>query len=239
MSDLDFELIEAYKKISPRYSNLKKKPWKDFQIYLGSIRKRFPLPTEGILLDIGSGNARNLLLFESQNWQHIASDISFELLDSRVTLENNTVYPLNNNANSIPLKEGSVDLSLCIATIHHFRNEDEVLLVLRNISKILKQEGFLILSCWKKWKKGTRKKIVSDFLLYFFKKSKNRLWRHGDIYLPWYNEKKELIAERYYHLFGKKELLKIVSATNYTVIDFAKLGGRGGKDNFFLLLKNE
>jgi len=235
---MDFELIEAYRKISPRYSNLKKKPWKDFQEHLESIRKRFSLPKTGILLDVGSGNARNLLLFESQNWQHIASDISFELLKSSITLDNNIIYLLNNDANSIPLKDNSVDLALCIATIHHFRDEEEVLHALRNISKILKKDNLLIVSCWKKWKKGTRKQMIADLILYLIKKKKNRLWRHGDIYLPWYNDKKELIAERYYHLFSKRELMKIIDVTNYSIIDFLEFGGRGGDDNFFLLLQN-
>ncbi len=236
---MDFELIEAYRKISPRYSNLKKKPWKDFQEYLESIRKRFSLPKTGILLDVGSGNARNLSLFESQNWQHIASDISFELLKASITLVNNTLFLLNNNASSIPLKNNTVDLTLCIATIHHFRDKEEVLRVLSNISEILKKDSFLILSCWKKWKKGTRKQMFLDLIQYRNKKKQNRFWRHGDIYLPWYNEKRELIAERYYHLFSKRELLKIIDATNYSIIDFVELGGKGGDDNFFLLLQNK
>ena len=53
------------------------------------------------------------------------------------------------------------------------------------------------------------------------------------------NEKKELIAERYYHLFSKRELLKIIKSTNYSIIDFVELGGKGGDDNFFLLLQNK
>jgi ubiquinone/menaquinone biosynthesis C-methylase UbiE len=236
---MDFELIEAYRKISPRYSNLKKNPWKDFQNYLESISKRFSLPETGILLDVGSGNARNLLLFESQQWQHIASDISYELLKSSIILKNNSLNLLNNNAKSIPIKANSIDLTLCIATIHHFRDKEEVKLVLRNISRISKKGSYLVISCWKKWKKGTRKQMVLDLILYLPKKLKNKFWRHGDIYLPWYNEKKELIAERYYHLFSKKELLKIINSTNYSIIDFAELGGKGGDDNFFLLLQKK
>ena len=236
---MDFELVEAYRKISPRYSELKRRPWKDFQNYLESIRKQFSLPKTGILLDIGSGNARNLILFESQNWQHIASDISFELLKNSINLEKNTINLLNNNANSIPLKKNSVDLALCIATIHHFREKAEVIIVLNNISKILKEDCLLVLSCWKKWKKGSRKQMFIDLVLYPFRKKKDNFWRHGDIYLPWYNDQKELIAERYYHLFGKREIKRIIKATNYSLVDFTELGGKGGKDNFFLLLQSK
>ena len=236
---MDSELIDAYRKISSKYSALKKKPWKDFRIYLESTKKKHLLPSEGILLDVGSGNARNLLLFKDQSWQHIATDISFELLKSSVDLGSNILFTINSDAKSIPLRKNSIDFSLCIATIHHFRNEKEVLYVLKNISEILKEESFLIISCWRKWKKGTRKKMLTDLLLFCFRRKKNKQWRHGDVYLPWYNEEQELIAERFYHLFSKKELKRIIVLTDYEIIDFTKLGGMSGKDNFFLLLKSK
>ena len=182
MTDVDYELVEAYRKISPKYTSLKKKPWKDFQDYIVLVKQNFSLPTSGILLDIGTGNCRNLLLFEEQKWEHIASDISFELLKNAISTEKNIIYPLNNDMKAFPLKENFADFAICIATLHHLRNSKEVVKVLRDVSAILKKNTYLIVSCWRRWKKGSRREMLKDLLIYPYNKLKNRLWRHGDIY---------------------------------------------------------
>ncbi|MCK5409211.1 MAG: hypothetical protein KAJ30_03015, partial [Candidatus Heimdallarchaeota archaeon] len=83
----DKELIEAYKKISSKYARVKRKPWKDFQTYMNKISKLYSLPSSGILVDIGAGNSRNLLHFNSSSMQFIATDISFELLKASVEIQ--------------------------------------------------------------------------------------------------------------------------------------------------------
>ena len=238
MIETDEELIEAYSKISPKYSRLKTRPWKDFQQYLSFVRQKFQIPTSGIMLDIGTGNCRNLLLFEDQEWEHIASDITFELLNNSVSLSNNVVHLVNNDMKVLSLRKNSVDFAICIASLHHLRSNAEVVRVLSNIKEILQNEKLLIISCWRRWKKGTRKKMIKDLLFYLFKKFRDNSWRHGDISLPWLGDNKEIVAERYYHLFTRRELRKIVLRSGYKIVNLRKSGGVQGNDNFFLLLKS-
>jgi len=232
-----YNLMEEYRKISSRYSVLKKKPWKDFQSYISYLKTKFQLPSSGILIDIGSGNGRNLELFKDQDLQMVASDLSLELLQTMIPLPSHKIYIANNDMRFLPIKHNSADFVICIATIHHLENEKEVIKALEEIASILKQNGLIILSCWRRWKPDTIHKMLLDLVRLPYKKLVQKSWRHGDIFLPWLNEKREIIAKRYYHLFTKKELIRVINKSNLKISDFSISGGKGGKDNFFVLLK--
>ena len=232
----EYELMKAYKDISPKYSRLKTKPWKDFQTYLSSLEDKFILPSSGILLDIGSGNGRNLILFQDKNFHLIASDLSFSLLRARIPLPPQKSQTVNNDMRNLPFKKGVADFALLIASLHHLSKTKDILKVLDEITSILKNGGYLILSCWRRWKSNTRKKMIVDLLLFPIKKILNSKWKHGDIMLPWHDEKGEIVARRYYHLFTKQELLKIIRKSNLNICDFSFSGGQTGNDNYFVLL---
>ncbi len=239
ISNSDKDLIEAYKKISPKYTRVKRRPWKDFRNYMKKISELYSLPSSGILVDIGTGNGRNLLHFNSSSMQFIATDISFELLQASVDIPARNHFTINNDMKSLSLRSNFANLVLSIATIHHLREKKETISCLQLLSTLLKDDGYLILSCWRRWKSDTRKKLISDFFTYPIKKLKNKYWRLGDIYLPWHDENKNIIARRYYHLFTKRELVSIIKKTDLYIIDFSICGGKGGKDNFFVLLKKD
>ena len=235
----EYELMKAYSEISLKYSKLKTKPWKDFQSYLSSLEDKFVLPKSGIILDIGSGNGRNLILFQEKNYNLIASDLSFSLLSSLVSLPAQKTQIVNNDMRILPLKKKIADFVLLIASIHHLRRKKDMLRVLNEITFVLKNEGYLILSCWRRWKQSTRKNMLIDLLLFPFKKILNFKWQHGDILLPWYDEKKKVIAKRYYHLFTKRELMMILKKSDLSICDFSCRGGQSKSDNFFVLLRRK
>ena len=233
----DGNLAEAYRTVSQRYSQLKTKPWKDFLTYHTLVRDEFNLPMSGTLIDIGSGNGRNLLIFKEQDWHFLASDFSLELLKMLVSLPKEKISIINSDMRNIPLKENIADFVLCIAAIHHLHNENDIINTLNNIANLTKNKGFVIISCWRRWKKGSRIRILIDLLLYPIKKVLNRNWQHGDIFLPWYNDQKQIVAKRFYHLFTKRELLHLVKKSKLKVCNITCLGGKGKKDNYFLLLQ--
>ena len=229
--------MKAYNDISSKYSMVKTKPWKDFQSYLSFLEDKFNLPSSGILLDIGSGNGRNLILFQEDNFHLIASDLSYSLLKSLVQIPTQKIQSINNDMRVLPMKKKIADFVLLIASLHHLRKTKDMLKVLEEISLILKDDGYLILSCWRRWKPSSRNKMLADLFLFPFKKINNRRWKHGDIMLPWYDERRKVIAKRYYHLFTKRELLKIIKKSNFSICDFSCSGGQDKRDNFFVLLE--
>ncbi|MBY9001842.1 MAG: methyltransferase domain-containing protein [Candidatus Heimdallarchaeota archaeon] len=235
----DEELVEAYKKISTRYEKVKRKPWKDFQTYMDKVSSLHPLPSSGILVDVGAGNSRNLLRFAETELDLIALDLSFDLLSNSIDLPPSNHFRVNNDMKYLSIKNNVACMILSIATIHHLRKKSETVLSLKQLSSILKDDGYIVLSCWRRWKSDTRRKMIVDLFLSPFKKLKNLHWRHGDLYLHWFDENKKIIAERYYHLFTKRELVSSINKANLRILDIAACGGKGGKDNFFVLLKKK
>jgi hypothetical protein len=79
---------------------------------------------------------------------------------------------------------------------------------------------------------------MGDLLAYPLRKIRDRTWRHGDIYLSWFGDNREVVAKRYYHLFTRRELTKLVRKSGFEIVNLVRLGGVEGTDNYFMLLKN-
>ena len=232
------ELVRSYAHICKHYLKLKRKPWKEFVQYYSSIEDKFSLPKEGIVIDVGAGNGRNLLIFKETMWETVALDLSLELLKG---INNSQQLGCSNIINadiiSLPFRTSISSLVLCIAVIHHLKSKDEVIEALNNIAMILKDEGYLILSCLRRWKRDTIYVMFRDLILFPLLKLKDFSWRHGDYYLPWHNREGKIVTKRYYHLFTRRELITILKKTQFEICDLTIMGGKKGRDNFFLLLK--
>jgi len=231
-------LMSAYSTISEYYIRTKRKPWKDFKEYLLKISNLIDLSKKHLICDVGGGNGRNLLLFQDYKSQFILCDLSFKLLKNSVLLPNSANHLVNLEMTSLPFRKESYDLVLSIAAIHHLNNQTDVICAFTEIKKILQRKGFFILSVWYKWKKDTRLKMILDLILFPIKKLFNSNWRFGDYYLPWKNSEGLVIAKRYYHLFSRRELVKLIRKTDFKIVDISLLGGKSGKDNIFVLLQN-
>lgn len=236
------ELIRSYETISKEYIRLKKRPWKEFVNYLEKIKNSFPLPKRGLVVDIGAGNARNLQCFlrdTEQYWEGVAVDISLELLGGITGGSNFYPHRINGDMVYLPIRDETAEMVICIASIHHLKTHEELEISLKDMERILKKEGYIILSCWRRWKADTRKEMIRDLILFPFKKIINREWRHGDYYLPWHDKEGRIIARRYYHLFTKSELKRAIQKTGLKICDIDVRGGKNGRDNFFVLMKKE
>ena len=238
-SKKEYRLMDEYRKITPKYIQVKSKPWKDFQNYLTDISEQYSLPKGGILVDIGTGNGRNLELFKNHEWHFLASDLSIDLLKNLIELPTQKIHVLNNNMLKNPIRENVADLVLCIAAAHHLRSRNEVIDALTEIVSILKPTGYVILSFWRRWKPDTRWKMIFDVIAFPIRKILDIKWRHGDIFLHWFDKDKQIVASRYYHLFTRREILQIISSIKLKILDFQIFGGKSGKGNFFLFLQKK
>ncbi len=227
-------------------------PWKDFELYFNKqIQKGVSF--NGINLDLGCANGRNFKIFLQSEIKLIGIDNSIEFLKisrNRLKTGNNytmkekrSIELIQSDINSIPIRPEAVNNIFSIAAIHHIKNIHNRYHVLNQIYAILKDNGLLFLTLWRKYQKKYRFYFVRDWFKRLFssnyriKQNNLDLAEHGDKFVPWTISKENLTYNRFYHFYSRKELKKLLR--NFVIKEMAKRGGPNKKDNFFVLAKKE
>jgi len=115
----------------------------------------------------------------------------------------------------LPFPNNFFDKIYSISVLQHIPSEEFRLQFLREIKRILRPGGLLILRVWDLWrrKKG-RKLILRHTLLKITGKSKLDF---KDIFLPWKNSRGKILTQRYLHCFTKRELEKLIKKTGLKI----------------------
>jgi len=198
---------EDYNKISQRFDSTRDylpNDIKDLGQYINQGER---------VLDIGCGNGRLSQLISAENY--IGIDISDKLIeiakkkypDKRFVLSEPLKFPFENQ---------SFDIAICLAVLHHIPSKQSRAEFLKEIKRILKPNGKLILTVWDL---QSSKKAIKLFLKYTLLKlvGKTKV-DFKDIFYPWKNSKGEEITDRYIHIFSLKELQKLVEQADFEII---------------------
>ncbi len=236
-----------FNKIASDYHLKRKRPWLALSDFLKHI-SILGISLIGTIMDLGCGNGRNFELFMSSKTKLIGVDISIEFLNlARQRIRENEITNktecLNINLiladmQNLPLRRNSINICVSVASVHHIKTFNNRFKVISQLKKSLKPNGTLILTVWRRWQRKYKIVFIKDkFKRIWFKKyMKNKgLIEFGDIIIPWILPKENRKIDRFYHLFSKKELLKLLSGFNIECL--LKKGGTTNKDNFFVLAK--
>jgi tRNA (uracil-5-)-methyltransferase TRM9 len=237
------EVRSTFDFISYDYDKLRSRIWEDLTEF--TTESLFtPNPSkDNLILDLACGNARHAIYFsEKCQMRSIAIDFSAQLLTlakDRVSISNmeRMVALINGDASNIPLRNRSVKVVLYIAAIHHLPTASERLRSMEEISRILSVRGRAVVTVWRKW----QRRFASHFI-------KKRL-RHplgskvegelGDIYIPWKSGQGEASVSRFYHLFGKRELKRLVSRAGFKILKISKSSKKAGEGSFFASIEKK
>ena len=142
-------------------------------------------------------------------------------------------------------KEGKFDLVLMIAVLHHIPTKELRLKVLKDINKLSKPGGWLILVNWNLWKifspparggevakrqrgwERIKKKFrYYKYLFNYREKFQRGIYGWSDAFVPWKPAGME--TRRYIHSFGKGELKRLLKRAGFGVeeINFEVKGGK-------------
>ena len=141
--------------------------------------------------------------------------------------------------NNLPFRERSVDLILSIAALHHIKTKKRRRKVMQFLSAILKEHGHILFSVWRRWQKKFFKFFLKDKVKRIFcpkyrkRQTKQGLTDFGDKIVPWTVSQTKETIHRFYHLFSKRETLKLCK--NFQILEFKAIGGPNNRDNFFVL----
>jgi len=174
------------------------------------------------ILDAGCGNGRLLRALWHKKISYLGIDSSQDLIN--LAKKNNTKVCLdkqsekNNNNLNFEFKQGDLlnlgqipeinfDYIFCVAALHHIPSKELRIQVLKNLKNKLKPNGEIIITVWNLWTQAKFRKLFLKFAL--LKIIKKKKYDFGDIFFDWKNPKGQLISQRYYHAFTKRELKKI------------------------------
>ncbi len=168
-----------------------------------------------LVLDAGCGNGRVADLVAQIKGRYIGMDIAPELIAIAQQLRPNVDFRVGGIMDT-GFGDNTFDHTLLIASFHHIPGHDYRLRTLNEMKRITKHEGFIIMTNWNlhQWRRtGSRWKFNFEKILGHHQMDWN------DTLVPWFNQDKELLAERYYHGFTGREIRSLAKDAGLTVVD--------------------
>ena len=171
-----------------------------------------------MVLDVGCGNGK--YLSENKNLVMWGTDRSGNLL-SIAKEKNINAQCFIADSLKLPIKSESFDAAISIAVIHHFSNELLRIQALKEIFRVIKKNGKVLIYVWAMEQKEKKFKEQDNFVPWHLQKkyeneSKVETMENG----PNITEDKNInckVYQRYYHVFIKGELEDIINKTGDNV----------------------
>ncbi len=209
-----------FNEIAESFSESRKEIWpelKELEKYIKNGKK---------ILDLGCGNGRLFELFQGKNVEYIGVDFSEKLIEKAKEKygEHFKVADMLN----LPFEDNCFDSIWTIAVFHHIPSREFRIKALKEIKKILKPSGKIIMTCWNLYQPIYLKLLFKFTLIKLFKGSKLDF---KDVFVEWKNTG----IQRYYHAFTKKELKKLFEMTGLKIEELRYLKRNGKKTNILVI----
>lgn len=175
------------------------------------------------ILDLGCGNGRLTQLFEGLDVQYTGLDVSKEMIGIAKQKYPKYDFVIQNNPLGIDYPDNTFDIIFCLSVFHHIPSDKYRIDYLKEINRVLKPNGILILTVWNLWRRP-------NFLLELISnKIRNVRFDFGDLFIKFKDNKGKELASRYHHAFTKSELSKLFESTVKYQIESIKYSQRGQK----------
>jgi len=205
---------ESYSKIADDFSDTRFFPWQEVEQVIKDYVK-----DNNKILDLGCGNGRLLKsLAKFQNINYTGLDNNTKLLEKiQAFTAPRGVSPrvkliCDDILNLAQFKNNEFDIIFMIASFHHIPSNELRQKVMANLHRILKPNGYLIMTNWNLWQAKAKKNI------WFYKIRQNRKQeikglKFRDVITYWQNK-----YPLYYYTFIKKELKKYFKQVGFKIL---------------------
>lgn len=181
-----YHVHNVYEQIATKFNHTRFSHWKAVSSFLDNI------PKYSLVADIGTGNGKYLAY--RKDITMIGNDMCDGLLNIIKTKDNEALV-LRANALHLPYRPSSFDAVISIAVLHHISSYEGRCRFIEEVINVLKSKGKALITVW------AREQSIKS------------TWKHignNDFFVPWIDVEKNLVHDRYYHLFSKDELLDII-----------------------------
>ncbi|CAG8748425.1 11495_t:CDS:2 [Gigaspora margarita] len=214
---------DVYQAIAPHFSQTRYKPWPVVEQFLNS------LDIGSIGADIGCGNGKYLGI--NKNIYMVGSDRSSKLIEISVSRGHEGIIC---DALNLPFRSEcfvsflQTDFVISIAVIHHFTTFERRFAAIKELFRITRPGSYILIYVWAlEQSNEARRKFDKE---------------QQDVFVPWVipadknnQDKKEIIYNRYYHLFKKGELDELIESTGIAQIVKTDYD----KDNWYVIARKE
>ena len=173
------KVANTYNTIAHDFSKTRYSVWRGVRTFLDG------LPQDSLVGDIGCGNGKNMLYNQTQ-LKYEGVDISSEFI---AICRSRGLQVKEGSVLDIPSPTDHYDHTMSIAVIHHLCTREERLQAIRELYRVTKQGGKILLYVWAAEQPQDSK----------------RKFTGGDTMVP-FHMKDGTVCERFYHIYRKGEL---------------------------------
>ncbi len=200
---------QGYDLISEKFSQTRKHFWGELEFI-----KKYTKKGDKVL-DYGCGSGRLLELFGDKKIDYMGVDVSDKLIN---IAENNyggknKFFKLVSGQVSLPFPDNYFNTIYSIAVFHHLPDKKYRLRIVKDLHRVLKPGGYIVVTVWNLWQPKYRSKILANW--------KNKILRKSD--LDWNDCRIDFAGndgvkfERFHHAFSKKELKKLFRKVGFKI----------------------
>ncbi len=184
---MEFETTQVkniYEQIAKQFSDKRFQQWDWIERFIKLFLHN------SILLDIGCGNGRNM---KNNNYKFYGVDNCEQFV--KICKDQQLNVQLS-DMTKLPFENKSFDGIISIASFHHLSTIERRIECLKEMKRVLKPDGRILLSVWSINQTHNNKL--------------NNKFKYGDNIIPWKNNKGDIIGNRYYYIFNLQEIYSLL-----------------------------
>jgi ubiquinone/menaquinone biosynthesis C-methylase UbiE len=173
-----------YENIANNFSDKRYTSWDWIENFISFF------PLKSMILDIGCGNGRNM---KNTNYEFYGIDNCESFIKMAKEITPNVYL---SDMTKLPFSDNYFDAIISIASFHHLSNINRRIECIKEMHRVLKPNGKILLSVWS-INQSHNKKLDNKF-------------KYGDNIVPFKDNRGNIIGNRYYYIFQLEEIYNII-----------------------------